>query len=142
MIGIVVVLVIVLVLIAGVGYASLKGSTSVNTTGSLSSAVATTSSSLSSKLVNSGTLVVFCTSCSGNNPSNYQWSGSIDNSATSATYDGNGTQTYMLQRGSNTIWIVSWAIQKSTIGGTLELKFTLDNGTTVFDQNTTLPATE
>lgn len=106
-------------------------------TSSTTTSSTTASSSTPSGVVNSGTLTISCASCSGSNPNNYLWSGSVDNAGTSVSYDGNLTQSYTLQRGSNSFWIVSWEFQKSTTAGTLVVTFTLDNGTIVNNANTT-----
>lgn len=86
--------------------------------------------------VSSVSIVVTCTGCLSNNPNSYQFSGATDNGGTSVTYDGNATQTYTLQRNGAGLWIVSFDFQKSTTDGSLELRATLSNGTTVFDQTT------
>ena len=124
-------IIVVVVIIVLIGVGALVSLSGTKTTPS-------SSSSSNPLIVSSGTLTVTCTSCNSGNPNSYQFSGSIDNAGTSNSYDGNVTQTYTVQRQDMTsYWIVSWDFQKSTTDGSMEVKFVLGNGTTVFDQTTT-----
>jgi len=88
----------------------------------------------------SGTLEVVCSNCSGGERSSSQFSGFYAiNFETVVSISGNGTRVYAFDRGTSAQWTVSWELQKNTVLGTLETKFTLSNGTVEFDRNTNLP---
>ncbi len=88
----------------------------------------------------SGTLKVTCSGCSGVQKGSYQFSGSYSINLVAIVHiSGNGTQSYMISRSPGNRWIVSWGVNKNTEAGTLEVKFTLSNGTIVFDQTTDSP---
>jgi hypothetical protein len=92
---------------------------------------------VNSAMVNSGVLLVTCTNCTGGQVGSSQFIGDYGSSSNSQSIDGNGTDSYTMLRGSGLVWIVSWVFDKSTVDGLLSVKFTLDNGTMTYNDNTT-----
>jgi len=95
------------------------------------------SSTSSNPSVNNGTLLVSCVNCSGGQVGSSQFIGDFGSTSNSKSIDGNGTASYTMTRGSDPIWIVSWMFDKSTVDGMLSVRFTLDNGTMMYNENTT-----
>jgi hypothetical protein len=100
-------------------------------------ATVTNSSTSFNPSVNNGTLLVACMNCSGGQVGSSQFIGDFGSTGNSRSIDGNGTASYTMARGSDSVWIVSWMFGKSTVDGILSVKFILDNGTMMYNKNTT-----
>jgi hypothetical protein len=132
---------IVSIIVTGVLLVSLGGVTNgsgiIGIFTGLENKIGTLASSIQSGGPQSGTFIVTCSNCTGEQYLNFTFFGFYGGGGARILAEGNGTQNFTISRDNANPWIVNYQFQKTTIQGILNVEFILNNGQVVEDNSTT-----